>query len=313
MLKLISADIKVLGHRIWAIQVGVFLFIMMFSFIPYLDQVYKIQILIFAVMIPGMLTFELLREEQRNQSDKMLMTMPMDRVKYVVSKYSVVALFCLLAVPAIYLAEYIQLRIELKDIIKSTKIIWVPSIVFLVICYLLPLYFFTKRIISSLVIGLILIGGLSLIIDLIDSFSHYYWNSFNNNTLVYFFKFLGIIISLVILSKILKAIFKNNADKFIEIISYITLLILTIERFVSFQSMLWDYRSDNYSLDLFSGSVKYYGFYLHRLAVLSKTGLDLIIVSMSLLIVLIIFIRAHKTFKEKNDRSFILYLLSPIP
>ena len=96
MKSLILADLKVLGHRLWTIPLGVFLFIFSFSFIPYLNQVQQFQNWIFAILIPGLLSFELLREEQKNKSDSMLMTMPVSKEKYVWSKYILLITFSLI-------------------------------------------------------------------------------------------------------------------------------------------------------------------------------------------------------------------------
>ena len=151
MLKLITADIKVLGHRLWIIPVGVFLFVMMFSFIPYLNQVQSFQNWIFAILIPGLLTFELFREEQRNNTDRMLMTMPMNRSKYVYSKYVLVLGFIFIGVVLGVFANYLVevagfITIRAHNQFYLTRTLYVFNTTYKGLFFILPIFYFTKRI-----------------------------------------------------------------------------------------------------------------------------------------------------------------------
>ncbi|MDA3884484.1 MAG: ABC-2 transporter permease [Candidatus Delongbacteria bacterium] len=150
MLKLIIADIKVLGHRIWAIPLGVFLFIMMFSFIPYLDQVQQFQNWIFAILIPGLLTFELFREEQKSGTDKMLMTMPVSKVKYVWSKYITVIGFVGIGIVVGVIARY---SLEISNLSSIQPVhhqsywnMYYSSIFVLkVLIFIIPVYIYSRK------------------------------------------------------------------------------------------------------------------------------------------------------------------------
>ena len=116
MKNLIMADLKVLGKRIWMIPLGVFLFIFSFSFIPYLSQVQSFQNWIFAILIPGLLTYELFREEKKSGSDTMLMTMPLSKEAYVWGKCFSVTLFSFFAVAVGFLSNYILSCLKNTDI-----------------------------------------------------------------------------------------------------------------------------------------------------------------------------------------------------
>ncbi|MCK4980811.1 MAG: ABC-2 transporter permease [Candidatus Delongbacteria bacterium] len=162
MFKLIKADIKVLGHRLWIIPLGVFLFIMMFSFIPYLDQVQQFHNWIFAILIPGLLTFELLREEQRNNTNNMLMTMPVSKVRYVYSKYLLIFGFVIIGfifgLLSNWVIDILNLRInDLGDKYYFINIYYPSSYIFKCLLFSLPVYFFTKKIRISIIGSLVIV------------------------------------------------------------------------------------------------------------------------------------------------------------
>lgn len=190
MKNLILADLKVLGHRIWAIPLGVFLFIFSFSFIPYLDQVYKFQNWIFAILIPGLLTFELFREEQKNRTDSMLMTMPVSKEKYVWSKYLSIILFSIFAVLAGALSNYVLSEIQNIDI-PSTGLMsygfdnvnsaaWALKFILFVI----PIYYFSKKLKSSVAAALV------ILIFFIDGYFSLYFRLFYTSFITHPFSFL---------------------------------------------------------------------------------------------------------------------------
>ena len=165
MLKLITVDIKVLGHRIWAIPVGVFLLVMMFSFIPYLNQVQSFQNWIFAILIPGLLTFELFREEQKSGMDKMLMTMPVSKEKYVWGKYIVIICFTLLGFlvgeTAYKLIEIFDLSVVDSFDVRYFNGMYYSSFTVLKLLFIVvPIYLFSKKLKMSFILAPIIMFGL---------------------------------------------------------------------------------------------------------------------------------------------------------
>jgi hypothetical protein len=160
MKNLIMADLKVLGHRIWAVPLSVFLFIFSFSFVPYLDQVYKFQNWIFAILIPGLLTYELFREEQKNGTGSFLMTMPVSKEAYVWGKCFSVTLFSFFAVAVGFLSNYILSYLKNTDIpsigLMSYGFDYINSASWALkfILFAIPIYFLTNKLKSSVVIAL---------------------------------------------------------------------------------------------------------------------------------------------------------------
>lgn len=163
MKNLILADLKVLGHRIWSIPLGVFLFIFSFSFIPYLDQVQSFQNWIFILLIPGLLLYENLRENSRNNLLS-IHSLPVKPIIYVLEKY----VFLFLSIGISMLAaslfdlslDILNLRIETIDFAYDIKIggsFWYPTIILLWISlFLIPLYFRTKNINKSIILSIII-------------------------------------------------------------------------------------------------------------------------------------------------------------
>ena len=162
MLKLIMADIKVLGHRLWAIPVGVFLFIMMFSFIPYFGEVYNIYNFILAVLIPGLLIFELFREEQKNNTSCIYLTMPVSKEKYVFGKYIIVFLFLIISfVLNCFLAQLLSVihgnEYLVKDINDyALSLISGTANIGKTLLIIIPIYYYTRKLKLSLILGFVL-------------------------------------------------------------------------------------------------------------------------------------------------------------
>lgn len=163
MLKLISADIKVLGHRLWAIPLGVFLFVMMFSFIPYFGEVYNVQNFILATLIPGLLLFELLREEQKSSTDRIYLTMPISKEKYIFSKYLIVFLFVFISIVMNYfLGQLLSLLHENEYLVKDVNYFlhFTKGIINLgrSVLIIIPIYYYTRKIKLSLMLGFVWYG-----------------------------------------------------------------------------------------------------------------------------------------------------------
>ncbi|MFA7123291.1 MAG: ABC-2 transporter permease [Candidatus Delongbacteria bacterium] len=311
MFKLIMADIKVLGNRIWQIPIGVFLFIFSFSFIPNLEEVYKIHHLIYSVLIPGLLTYELLRDEQKHGSESVFMTLPVCKKTCILGRYIVISLFCSLSIPVIYLSEYLHITMHAKEsIIEFSRIGSISIGVLLVIYYTLPVYYYTKKLMRSMGASALFLTALLIITDIL--YSHSYRLSLDNNTLIWYFKFSGIIASLVLVLKVFEHFYKNIADRYTNDIIYTTIIFITIDRIAAFQNMLLNYISVNKYLEIFLKSEKHIGSYLLFTALSSKHGLDLIIVGISLLIVIFLLFVFHKNFNDKFNRNMILYILSPV-
>lgn len=160
MLKLIMADIKVLGHRIWMIPLGVFIFVMMFSFIPYLDQVQAFQELIFISLIPALLLFELFRENHKNNSEIIVMTMPVNRNKFVYSKYLLLFGFVLIGFIVGLISKEIVTLLDLELGFNSAGIrnkdMFVARIFVLKVgLFIIPIYHYTRKLNLSFLIGIV--------------------------------------------------------------------------------------------------------------------------------------------------------------
>ncbi|HXK49021.1 MAG TPA: ABC-2 transporter permease [Clostridiales bacterium] len=233
MLNLILADLKVLGHRIWAVPLGVFLFIFSFSFIPYLDQVYKFQNWIFAILIPGLLTFELFREEQKNRTDSMLMTMPVSKEKYVWSKYLIIIFFSIFAVLAGALSNYIISVIKNIDIPNTGLLSYgfnnVNSAVWALkfILFIIPIYYFTKKLKLSLLIALV------ILYFFLDGYFSLYYRIFYTSFITYSFSafltrtVLSVLIFLISII-LVKIIFQKAKRDFLNTVLFAGILYLSI-------------------------------------------------------------------------------------
>ena len=160
MFKLIIADMKVLGHRLWIIPVGLFLFVMTFSFIPYLDQVQSFQYLIFISLIPALLLYELFRENNKNNSEMMVMTMPIDRKKFVYSKYLLIFGFIVIGFVAGLISKelIIFFNIGLNNNFvdpMSKDMLFALTFILRIGLFIIPIYHYTRKLNFSFFAGII--------------------------------------------------------------------------------------------------------------------------------------------------------------
>ncbi|NOR44536.1 MAG: ABC transporter permease subunit [Candidatus Delongbacteria bacterium] len=221
MLKLIMADIKVLGHRIWTIPVGVFLFVMMFSFVPYLNQVQSFQNWIFAILIPGLLIFELFREEQKNNTDRMLMTMPVSKEKYVWGKYFLVLGFVVIALIAGIISIEILELIRGKEVMNwgvqsfGYDVLHASEWIFYAMMIAIPVYYFTRKLKLSLILGL------SMFFTVLYPFFYFQYRYFSiwewSHNIYEYLYHIAVLIICVLLIQLMSRIFFKKHNKKISI------------------------------------------------------------------------------------------------
>ena len=149
MLKLIMADMKVLGHRLWIVPLGAAILVSIISLIPNVDMPYPVLYFMIALLSPCLLIFELLREDQKRNSDTMIMAMPVSKKVYVYAKYITVFLLSLTAIPASFLVNIFFMLIDKSfSMIESAS--FLPGMlktmipILFVVYFILPIYYYSK-------------------------------------------------------------------------------------------------------------------------------------------------------------------------
>lgn len=230
MKSLILADLKVLGHRLWTIPIGVFLFIFSFSFIPYLNQVQQFQNWIFAILIPGLLTFELLREEQKNKSDSMLMTMPVSKEKYVWSKYILLITFSLIG---FLFGEASNKTIEIFNlyyaenyILRYFSAMYYTSFTVLKLLFIaFPIYLYSRQLkISFIIAPLIMFGLVYLYLNLFVTLRYQALYSYSLGFAGYYINIMFLVIAVLFVHAIIIYKFK----KFLPIMKHLWFLVIIL-------------------------------------------------------------------------------------
>ncbi len=100
MKNLIMADLRILGNRMWRIPLGftvgcyVLSLLTGFSDRDYTSLVYFINLF----LVPVLMLYELLKEEQKNKSEMMILTMPVNKSRFVYARFVVAILFIFLGV-----------------------------------------------------------------------------------------------------------------------------------------------------------------------------------------------------------------------
>jgi hypothetical protein len=319
MKSLILADLKVLGHRLWTIPLGVFLFIFSFSFIPYLNQVQQFQNWIFAILIPGLLTFELLREEQKNKSDSMLMTMPVSKEKYVWAKYILISGFLLISMItgliSIQILDFFKDKKVMEWGVQSSgyAILHASEWIFIALMMTLPVYYFSRKLKLSLVLGF------SVFFTVLYPFYYFQYRFFSiwdlsHNIYGYLLHVAVLIISVIIVHIISGVIFKRNKKLIGTSIWFAAVMFLfTISiSFVTDSISDWNFYfrlKNRYSLVLPEISEEGLALYVNWLSMVEKRYIGLIIVSIVLSSILIII---HRKTKDRFYQNCILMLFLPV-
>lgn len=311
MKNLILADLRVLGHRLWAVPLGVFLFIFSFSFIPYLDQVYKFQNWIFAILIPGLLTLELFREEQKSKADSMLLTMPVSKEKYVWSKYIITSVFILIGIIVANITDLLLETLNFyPDLSRSDFFslgnIYISQITFMMFMLTIPAFYLTRNILLAIPAGIITFITTTFIFAIVDSrISIYFWRNRSDllEPKVYMISGLIFIVTLAViiflegnyLSKIYNILFAVFLFVFSVLFKN---LVEQIDLFLIYSSRLKSFSATSIHRD-------YYYLYSHSFKSMA--------IILSTLIVLVVLILYYLIKKNKNKFVMSLTALMYLP
>ncbi|MDA3838987.1 MAG: ABC-2 transporter permease [Candidatus Delongbacteria bacterium] len=313
MYKLIITDLKVLGHRIWAIPVGVFLFILMFSFIPYLNQVQSFQNWIFAILIPGLLTFELFREEQKNNTGSILMTMPISKEEYVWSKYQIIIGFVFISLIVGFLSDKLQVFRNEEINSLSHDIIHANEWIMMTVMMALPVYFFTRKLKLSMFLGISVFFTILLPYFILHS-DYFVIYIFSNDIGEYIMKFCGILAVASIIHLVIKIRFKSISNKifltgWFSIVLYLT--VNTISYLINFVFDIKHYMiyKNLYANKIEELSVEQITLYKKLLEAYHSNFIGITILSIVLIIALIII---HRRTKDKFYQHCVLFIFLPI-
>lgn len=233
MKNLIMADLKVLGHRLWAVPIAVFILVVMISLVPNVNMPEAVRNFMIALLSPGLLIFELLREEKKRNSDSMIMTMPVGKNMYIFARYMTVILLGLTAIPAGWFANVFLSAINSDGFYLFHSFSYLPwmlkfiGAIIIIIYFILPIYFYTKMLKTSILAGLIILwlviyGFLNFI------YSYFYFTFFVQN-LDYFFYRLAIVIAVVsVIHIVIKLFFKSFHKELLRSLWFAVIMILLI-------------------------------------------------------------------------------------
>ena len=319
MLKLIIADMKVLGHRLWAIPAGVFFFIMMFSFVPYLNQAQSFQNWIFAILIPGLLTYELFREEQKNKTGSILMTMPISKEVYVWGKYQIVILFALISLAVGLVSNNLLQILKNEEIMNwglhsfAQDIIHSNEWIMMTVMMALPVYFFTRKLKLSMFLGA------SIFFTIL--YPYFYLHNkyfeiyiFSNNIIEYGMKILGVLVVASLVHLIIKVRFKNISKNTLLSGWFSVVLYLSINTFSYLINFILDIKyyivyKNRYATRFEELSVDIIARYNEIFEAYHSNFIGIIILSIILLSALIII---HRKTKDKFYQHCVLFIFLPI-
>lgn len=159
MKNLIMADLKVLGHRIWAVPLITFVFVTGLSLIPIVSMPEPVRNFMIAFLSPCFLVYELLREERKSNSDSVLMALPVSKRTYVFNKYITISILCVTALPVAYLSDLLIKSFGSYPSSEAVSFLsgFSTSIfhVLLILYFFFPIYLITRKIKISFIVGII--------------------------------------------------------------------------------------------------------------------------------------------------------------
>ncbi|MDA3884483.1 MAG: ABC-2 transporter permease [Candidatus Delongbacteria bacterium] len=315
MYKLILADIKVLGHRIWTIPLGTFILVLIISLIPNVNMPDPVRYFMIALLSPCLLIFELLNQDQKRNSDKMIMTLPMSKKTYVISKYLTVIILSLTAIPTGWLSNVFHMLIQNKVFSLTESVSFLPGMleamgpILLFVYFILPIYYYTKKLKTSIVIGLLILWPvgyefMSMIYD------YFYCTYFSGDIKDFIYSFLIIVLISAILHFIVKFFFKSVPNKWIRVGWFAVMTLLSIISFdILTQNLEYTYVYTGVlqKLETSSGEIRD-----RYLTIISDFKYYIFILSLSLVLCVTTLVVMMKKSREKLQMTSVIYLFSPI-
>jgi hypothetical protein len=152
MKNLIMADLKVLGKRIWLIPLGFVAGCFVLSIFKGINDkdFTTLAYFINLYIVPVIMLIELLREEQKNRTEMMILTMPVSKTVFVYSRFLMAILFMLLGIillSLILLSKNITSENLVPHFFKDPKALLYYFSLYGFIMYLtVSLYYYTGRV-----------------------------------------------------------------------------------------------------------------------------------------------------------------------
>ncbi|HQO08894.1 MAG TPA: ABC-2 transporter permease [Clostridiales bacterium] len=307
MKNLIMADFKVLGHRIWTIPLGVTILVILLCLIIR-NVPNDFRYFLITLLTPGLLIFELLREEYKKKSDRLILTMPVSKSIYVISKYSTFLILGMTAIPAALLTDLIMNFLGNEpEIGYLTNILSeIPKIllmIFFVIYFIYPLYLISKKFAVTAELAVLWIN-----FELIDSrFRYFDLSAFDRNIGSFSIKVILLLCAAGVVHFSIRLFFKKIKTEQIMIIWYLVFIYLTLI-FISALTLnlyySWSYIKE--ADIIHKWSIKDYELLVRSL----KMYILIILTALTACISSLIFL--YKKAKEKYYFYSFVYLLIPV-
>jgi len=223
MKNLIMADLKILGSRVWRIPLGfaagsfVLSLLTGFSDTDYTSLVYFINLF----LVPVLMLYELLREEQKNKSEMMILTMPVNKSRFVYSKFMITVFFILLGIFSLMVSLITQNLINGSPISQLysnlTGLYFYFCVLSFVALFCISFYYYTSKLYFSLFSAT---GGLLIVLFLLAWTSEKILLPINSSWLhdfdlfLYPLRLIYVMVGTLIINYLMKISFKKIPEKF---------------------------------------------------------------------------------------------------
>lgn len=231
MKNLIMADLKVMGHRLWSVPLVALVLVVLVSVIPGVEMPEPVRNFMIAFLSPCLLIFELFREEQKHGTDSLMLTMPVNKNTYVLSKFTTVIILGITAIPAGWLAALLTNVIQGGDFSLAESFSFlsgmfkIMAFVIPAVYFIFPIYFFFRKSVVSAVIGIIIVFFITE--RMLTFFYEYFYVSFFEDNLYLIFYFTGmILIPTALIHLIIKLWFRSVPGDVLKTVWFILIFIL---------------------------------------------------------------------------------------
>jgi hypothetical protein len=254
MKNLIMADLKVMGHRLWSVPLMALVLVVLVSIIPGLEMPDPVRNFMVALLSPCLLIFELFREEQKRSSESLIMTMPVNKSIYVLAKFATVIILCLTAFPAGWFANMISNGVQGDGFSIGISFSFMPGMLKIMLFiiplafYILPLYFFSRRVVVSTILGIIFVVFFTERL-LTLFYEHFYVSFFDDNLYLMFYLIAVMLIPAAVIHFIIQLRFRSVTGEMIKTGWYFLLFVLFL--FV-FETLMKNLEYANYYFHLLS-------------------------------------------------------------